>query len=109
MAYPSSAWTQPISPNRWCCTPKSVTTDGQAHSPPRTACHAVQAGLNVPRTLITNDPKQAKKWCAQVGDVAYKPLSAPRGRKTAAVICPNSMGRPVMSTDQPPGQSSAAH
>lgn len=58
----------------WINHPSAI---GRAEYKPYQLHHAVQAGLNVPRTLITNDPKQAKGWCARVGDVVYKPLSAP--------------------------------
>jgi ATP-grasp ribosomal peptide maturase len=37
---------------------------------------AAQCGLDVPRTLITNDPKQAQAFCEQVGEVVYKPMAS---------------------------------
>lgn len=37
---------------------------------------AAQCGFTVPRTIITNDPKRARTFCEQVGEVIYKPLSS---------------------------------
>jgi ATP-grasp ribosomal peptide maturase len=37
---------------------------------------AAQCGLNVPRTLITNDPKRAQAFCEQIGEVVYKPMAS---------------------------------
>jgi ATP-grasp ribosomal peptide maturase len=37
---------------------------------------AAQCGLHIPRTLITNDPKQAQAFCEQVGEVVYKPMAS---------------------------------
>jgi ATP-grasp ribosomal peptide maturase len=37
---------------------------------------AAQCGLTVPRTLITNEPKQAQAFCEQIGEVIYKPMSS---------------------------------
>jgi ATP-grasp ribosomal peptide maturase len=38
---------------------------------------AAQCGFTLPRTLITNDPEEARAFCEQVGEVIYKPLSSP--------------------------------
>lgn len=38
---------------------------------------AGEVGLRVPRTLITNDAAEARKFAQQVGRVMYKPLSSP--------------------------------
>ncbi|MCX4722967.1 ATP-grasp ribosomal peptide maturase [Streptomyces sp. NPDC090052] len=38
---------------------------------------AVQAGLTIPRTVITNNPPAVRAFADEVGEVIYKPLSSP--------------------------------
>ncbi|GAA3983763.1 ATP-grasp ribosomal peptide maturase [Thermobifida alba] len=57
----------------WLNPPAAI---GRAEYKPYQLHQAVRAGLAVPRTLVTSDPEQARAWCAQVGDVVYKPLGA---------------------------------
>lgn len=48
---------------------------------PRQLARAQRAGLPIPATLITNDPRQALAFIAQnQGQVVHKAMSAPRGR-----------------------------
>lgn len=50
---------------------------GRAEYKPVQLQLAAQCGFTVPRTIITNDPQQARMFCEQVGEVIYKPLSSP--------------------------------
>ncbi|HEV2089025.1 MAG TPA: ATP-grasp ribosomal peptide maturase [Cryptosporangiaceae bacterium] len=49
---------------------------GFAEYKPIQLAAAAAAGLDTPRTLITNDPADARRFAAGVGQVVYKPFSA---------------------------------
>ncbi|GAA3739976.1 ATP-grasp ribosomal peptide maturase [Salinactinospora qingdaonensis] len=57
----------------WLNHPAAI---GRAEYKPHQLAEATSAGLNVPRTLVTNDPARAEQWCSDVGRVVYKPLGA---------------------------------
>ncbi|WP_035858695.1 ATP-grasp ribosomal peptide maturase [Cryptosporangium arvum] len=50
---------------------------GYAEYKPVQLATAGQAGLSVPRTLITNDPDDAQRFAREIGPVVYKPFSSP--------------------------------
>jgi hypothetical protein len=50
---------------------------GDAEFKPSGLAAAVEAGLQVPRTLITSNPDAAKAFIKQHGPVIYKPLWNP--------------------------------
>lgn len=50
--------------------------DRLANAKPAQLCVARQVGLRIPRTVITNDPDEARSFAASVrGETVYKPLS----------------------------------
>ena len=60
---------------RWLNHPAAI---GRAEYKPRQLHAARRLGLNVPATLITNDPRRAAQFAAeQGGSVVYKPLASP--------------------------------
>ncbi len=58
---------------RWLNHPSRI---GYAEYKPVQLAAAAVAGLDTPRTLITNDPADARRFAAEVGQVVYKPFSA---------------------------------
>jgi ATP-grasp ribosomal peptide maturase len=59
-------------PVRWINHP-SVLAD--AEYKPRQLAVAAEAGLHIPRTLITNDPRQVQPFARAVGHLVVKPLA----------------------------------
>lgn len=58
--------------NKWLNHPHH---NGYADFKPIQLTAACRAGLAVPRTIITNDPAQARGFVKELGDVIYKPMS----------------------------------
>lgn len=58
---------------RWLNHPRHI---GYADYKPVQLAEAAAAGLRVPRTLLTSDPDEARRFAAGPGQVIYKPLSA---------------------------------
>ncbi|MCW2914404.1 MAG: hypothetical protein JWN52_2472 [Actinomycetia bacterium] len=58
--------------NRWLNHPHHA---GYADFKPVQLTEAAAAGLDVPETLITNDPTQARTFAERHGDVVYKPMT----------------------------------
>ncbi|GAB7182763.1 hypothetical protein ATKI12_2594 [Kitasatospora sp. Ki12] len=67
---------------------------------------AVEAGLRVPRTLITNDPESAREFASHIGTpVVYKPFTPIRGTLDgrsvavyASVLAADDIGDPSIAT-----------
>lgn len=60
---------------RWLNHPRHI---GYAEYKPVQLAEAAAAGLRVPRTLLTNDPAEARLFVSGPGEVIYKPLSPTR-------------------------------
>lgn len=59
--------------DRWLNHPARIA---HANYKPAQLAAATNAGLTVPPTIITNDPKAARAFAEQTGPVIYKPMSA---------------------------------
>jgi ATP-grasp ribosomal peptide maturase len=72
-------------PCRWLSPPGNAA---DAEYKPLQLRVAAESGLNVPRTLITNDPDAAVRFAEDTGQLVYKPFYPIRGRaegRTTAV------------------------
>lgn len=58
---------------RWLNHPMDI---GRAEYKPVQLAHAHACGLNVPATLVTNDPAEARVFVSEVGRAVYKPFAA---------------------------------
>ena len=61
---------------RWLNHPADIA---YAEYKPVQLHYAAQAGLRIPRTIVTNDPKEAREFGGQVGQVVHKRLSGAVG------------------------------
>lgn len=58
--------------DRWLNHPSAIA---HAEYKPVQLHHAAAVGLNIPRTMITNEPAQAETFARRVGEVIYKPMT----------------------------------
>ncbi|MGW0842630.1 hypothetical protein ACWD26_21195 [Streptomyces sp. NPDC002787] len=74
---------------------------------PRQITEAVRAGLDVPPTLVTNDPASARSFAKEYGPVVYKPLRSTAYRVGGALR--TVWVRPVVADEIGDGVAACPH